>query len=78
SAGELAVKLGLNPADWRREEYRDCPVCRLRDEIMSEQNCENDGTTSDRGARGKLDTFIWITVGVMAAVILLFWLFAVW
>lgn len=34
SARELADTLGLRPEEWLYEEYRDCPICRLKKEIQ--------------------------------------------
>ncbi|MBN1290143.1 MAG: protein kinase [Actinobacteria bacterium] len=78
SAGELAAELGLNPADWTREEFRDCPICSLRDEIMNKRSQGSDSPAVEQEVRGKLETVIWITVGVMAAVVAVLWLLAVW
>jgi serine/threonine protein kinase len=74
SAGELAEVLGLTVADPQYTEYRDCPLCRLKEEIESEgrRAREKDRRPHQSGTRA---AYVWLVIaGLAAAALLLWWL----
>lgn len=78
SAGELAAELGHNPGGWAREEYRDCPICRLQDEIMKDAEAGDAKKKPDIGFFDRYESLIWAAIVLMAATAVVFWLLTVW
>jgi eukaryotic-like serine/threonine-protein kinase len=79
SAGELADALGMSPSQWLYQEYRDCPLCRLKEEIQREAAA---GAWSVPYASGRQPLqaadwvrYAWIAIAAMAfAAALVWWL----
>ncbi|MBU4489841.1 MAG: hypothetical protein KKE79_04320 [Actinobacteria bacterium] len=73
SAGELAGAMGLDPEQWLYEEYRDCPLCRLKSEI------ERDATLGSKRRRAGLAAaagelpYLWTAIMALAVVTFLVW-----
>ena len=63
SAGELASALEMQPADLLEDDYRDCPLCRLRQEIQRESS---PGPTP-------WETYVWSAIIVLAIAAALVW-----
>ncbi len=70
SARELADSLGLRPEEWLYEEYRDCPICRLKEEIQR-------GASPRASAMGSTDAawvkYAWAAIVALAVVTALVW-----
>lgn len=78
STGELAADLGLNPGELRNEEYLDCPLCRLRDEIMAEKKNNNNvrpGGSVEK--KTEVEPWIWLVVGALAVTAAVLWLLVI-
>jgi len=74
SAGELAEVLNLSGADPQYTEYRDCPFCRLKEELELEGRHGRDTGRHPRSP-GMQAAYAWlIIVGLAAAALLLWWL----
>ena len=74
SAGELAEVLGLAVADREYTGYRDCPFCRLKEELEFEGKPGRDTGRRPRSP-GKRAAYAWLIIaGLAAAVLLLWWL----
>ena len=74
SAGELAGALGLAGADGEYTGYRDCPLCRLKEQLELEGRRGLD-TGSRPSSPGTRAAYAWLVVaGLAAAALLLWWL----
>ncbi|MBK5093261.1 MAG: hypothetical protein JJE48_07075 [Actinobacteria bacterium] len=74
SAGELAEVLGLAGADREYTGYRDCPFCRLKEELELEGKPGRDIGRRPRSP-GKRAAYAWLIIaGLAAAALLLWWL----
>ena len=73
SAGELAGAMGFDPEQWLYEEYRDCPLCRLKSEL------ERDAGRGSKRRRAGLAAAVgelqyrWVAIVALAAVTFLVW-----
>ncbi len=79
SAGELADAIGLTSSQWIYEEYRDCPLCRLKEEIQREAAAGAWSLPSAGGPRPAQNVawvkYAWIAIIAMAfAAALVWWL----
>jgi serine/threonine protein kinase len=77
SAGELADALGMNSSQWLYEEYRDCPLCRLAEEMQREAP-QGDWSLPFVGRRQPSQTvdwvkYAWIAIIAMAVLAALVW-----
>lgn len=78
SSGELAEDLGLNLNECRGEEYLDCPLCRLRDEIMEERKNEN-SIPFDSRAEEKIEVepWVWVVICALTVAVMVLWLLVI-
>jgi serine/threonine protein kinase len=78
SAGELAGAFGLSPDRRPCREYRDCPLCQLKEELQHEAaGCGRSVRCSARPPARWDDRarYVWISIAVLAfAVVLVWWL----
>jgi eukaryotic-like serine/threonine-protein kinase len=79
SAGELADALGMSSSHWLYEEYRDCPLCRLKEEIQGEAAASSWSVPYASGRRPARTVdwvkYAWIAIIAMAfAAALVWWL----
>ena len=74
SAGELAEVLGLAGADREHAGYRDCPLCRLKEQLELEGRRGRDAG-SRPPSPGMQAAYAWLAIaGLAAAALLLWWL----
>lgn len=72
SAGELAEALGLSTTGWEHEDYRDCPLCRLKSELAKDVGNVAAGRR-ESGWGLPVSAYPWIAIIALGVAALLVW-----
>ena len=72
SPGEIARAMGFDPEQWLHEEYRDCPLCRLRSELERESARGEPGTRAYARGTSRIP-YQWVAILALAVVTFLVW-----
>lgn len=75
SAGEVAAATGLEAAECVHEGYRDCPLCRLKEDLRQGAEGRTGRWRADRWRETSAFSYVWLLVVALAVSTFLVWWF---